>query len=106
MRALAHGTVETQLPQREHLMWVRGDLADTTAQVFAAGDRIDAVAAHIGVGAAPAYAIAGDSGSLLVTDPDKNPVGLLFAGDSSGKFAIANQIDDVLDALGVTVDGP
>lgn len=48
---------------------------------------------------------AGDSGSLLVTDPDTNPVGLLFAGDSSGKFAIANHIDDVLDALGVTVDG-
>jgi hypothetical protein len=30
---------------------------------------------------------------------------LLFAGDSSGKFAIANHIDDVLKALGVTVDG-
>jgi nucleoside-diphosphate-sugar epimerase len=31
VRALAHGTVETQLPQRERLMWVRGDLADTTS---------------------------------------------------------------------------
>jgi hypothetical protein len=48
---------------------------------------------------------AGDSGSLLVTDPGRNPVGLLFAGTSSGKYAIANQIDDVLTALGVTIDG-
>ncbi len=47
----------------------------------------------------------GDSGSLLVTNPDRNPVGLLFAGDRSGKTAIANQIDNVLDAFGVTVDG-
>jgi hypothetical protein len=48
---------------------------------------------------------AGDSGSLLVTDPGRNPVGLLFAGTSSGKYAIANQIGDVLTALGVTIDG-
>ncbi|MCL5282441.1 MAG: S1 family peptidase [Planctomycetes bacterium] len=48
---------------------------------------------------------AGDSGSLLVTDPGKSPVGLLFAGDSSGKFAIANNIDAVLSALGVNIDG-
>jgi hypothetical protein len=47
----------------------------------------------------------GDSGSLLVTDPGRNPVGLLFAGTSSGKYAIANQIGDVLSALGVTIDG-
>ena len=48
---------------------------------------------------------AGDSGSLLVTDPGRNPVGLLFAGTSSGKYAIANQIGVVLNALGVTIDG-
>jgi hypothetical protein len=48
---------------------------------------------------------AGDSGSLLVTDPGKNPVGLLFAGDSSGKWAVANRIDLVLSAFGVNVDG-
>jgi hypothetical protein len=47
----------------------------------------------------------GDSGSLLVTDPGKSPVGLLFAGDNSGKLAIANPIGDVLSAFGVTVDG-
>lgn len=49
---------------------------------------------------------AGDSGSLLVTD-DSNckPVGLLFAGNSSGKTAIANPIDYVLNYFGVTIDG-
>jgi stage IV sporulation protein FB len=41
-----------------------GALADTAAQVFAASDRIDAVVAHIGLKAAPAYAIAAESGSL------------------------------------------
>ena len=46
----------------------------------------------------------GDSGSLLVTDPGRNPVGLLFAGNRSGKFAVANRIDRVLDAFGVTID--
>jgi hypothetical protein len=48
---------------------------------------------------------AGDSGSLIVTQGGRQPVGLLFAGDSSGKFAIANQIDLVLSAFGVTIDG-
>jgi hypothetical protein len=48
----------------------------------------------------------GDSGSLLVSnDAGHNPVGLLFAGDSSGKYAIANPIGSVLSALGVTIDG-
>jgi hypothetical protein len=48
----------------------------------------------------------GDSGSLLVTaNAGANPVGLLFAGGSSGKFAIANPIDLVLDRFGVVVDG-
>ncbi len=48
----------------------------------------------------------GDSGSLLVTDPGLNPVGLLFAGNRSGKTAFANQIGKVLDAFGVDIDGP
>jgi len=48
---------------------------------------------------------AGDSGSLLVTDPEREPVGLIFAGSSSGKYAIANPIGDVLDAFGVDIDG-
>ena len=48
---------------------------------------------------------AGDSGSLVVTDPGLNPVGLLFAGNRSGKLAVANRIDLVLSAFGVTIDG-
>ncbi|OGV95929.1 MAG: hypothetical protein A2W53_08250 [Nitrospinae bacterium RIFCSPHIGHO2_02_39_11] len=47
----------------------------------------------------------GDSGSLLVTDPDRNPVGLLFAGSSDGKWAIANPIREVLDSFSITIDG-
>jgi len=45
----------------------------------------------------------GDSGSLMVTDPGKNPVGLLFASGSG--IAVANPIDPVLTAFGVTIDG-
>lgn len=48
---------------------------------------------------------AGDSGSLAVTLPGRNPVGLLFAGDSSGKFAVANSIDRVLSRFSIAVDG-
>lgn len=48
---------------------------------------------------------AGDSGSLLVTDPGREPVGLLFAGNRSGKLAIANPIGYVLGTFGVTIDG-
>ena len=47
----------------------------------------------------------GDSGSLLVTDPGKNPIGLLFAGSTTGKLGVANHIDDVLSSFGVTIDG-
>ena len=48
----------------------------------------------------------GDSGSLLVTDdPEKNPVGLIFAGNRSGKIGFANPIDAVLDKLNVAIDG-
>lgn len=46
----------------------------------------------------------GDSGSVLVTDPGRNPVGLLFAGNRTGKFALANPIGDVLSTFDVTID--
>jgi hypothetical protein len=52
-----------------------------------------------------AFIKAGDSGSLLVTNPGTDPVGLLFAGNQSGTYAVANRIDDVLSALDVTIDG-
>ena len=47
----------------------------------------------------------GDSGSLLVTDPGRDPVGLLFAGNSAGTFAVANRIDLVLDRFNLSIDG-
>ena len=47
----------------------------------------------------------GDSGSLVVTRPGRNPVALVFAGDNSGKFAVTNRIDRVLSRFNVTVDG-
>jgi hypothetical protein len=49
------------------------------------------------------FSNSGDSGSLIV-DGSRRPVGLLFAGSSSG-YTFANQIGQVLSALGVTVDG-
>jgi hypothetical protein len=47
----------------------------------------------------------GDSGSLLVGNPSRNPVGLLFAANGSGNYAIANDIGLVLSSLHVTIDG-
>lgn len=68
-----------------------------------------------------AFILPGDSGSLLVTQEatlsegvllDANrPVGLLFAGNYDGTYAVANRIEDVLQALSsrlgsnVTIDG-
>jgi hypothetical protein len=53
-----------------------------------------------------AFIKAGDSGSLLVTNNSAaNPVGLLFAGNSSGTYSIANPISAVLGSFGVTIDG-
>jgi hypothetical protein len=49
------------------------------------------------------FSAGGDSGSLIVTDPGKNPVGLLFAG--SYTMTVANPISNVLSAFGVTIDG-
>jgi hypothetical protein len=49
------------------------------------------------------FSDSGDSGSLIV-DANRRPVGLLFAGSSNG-YTFANQIGQVLSALGVSVDG-
>jgi hypothetical protein len=48
-----------------------------------------------------AFARPGDSGSLVVTDPGREAVGLLFAGDFNGRTGFANPIDTVLGELGV-----
>jgi len=55
------------------------------------------------VGTKGKFSRGGDSGSLIVTDPDKEPVGLLFAG--GGRRTIANPIGEVLDVLDVSIDG-
>lgn len=58
------------------------------------------------------FSAGGDSGSLIVVDDrkgkkvgpdDRKPIGLLFAG--SALYTIANPINDVLTAFGVTIDG-
>jgi hypothetical protein len=56
------------------------------------------------------FSAGGDSGSLVVIDGkgrekanDRKAVGLLFAG--SALYTIANPIDEVLDAFGVSIDG-
>ena len=54
-----------------------------------------------------AFVKAGDSGSLVVGRPGapKTPSGLLFAGDSSGKYGIVNRIDNVLKSFQRDLDG-
>jgi len=49
------------------------------------------------------FSAGGDSGSLVVTDPGKEPVGLLFAG--GGAYTFANPIGPVLSRFGVKIDG-
>jgi len=41
----------------------------------------------------------------VTDDASANPVGLLFAGNSSGTMAIVNPIDKVLNYFKVTIDG-
>jgi hypothetical protein len=69
------------------------------------GSRIAVFENQIMVSGKGGFIKPGDSGSLLVTYPGKNPVGLLFAGNSSGSYAWANLIDEVLDAFNVEIDG-
>jgi hypothetical protein len=54
-----------------------------------------------------AFVKAGDSGSLVVGRPGapKTPSGLLFAGDSTGKYGIVNRIDNVLNYFQKNLDG-
>jgi hypothetical protein len=49
-----------------------------------------------------AFSDAGDSGSLILERESQMAVGLLFAGSPS--HTLANHIDDVLQALGVTLE--
>lgn len=51
---------------------------------------------------AGSFSAGGDSGSLIVTSAENNPVGLLFAGSSNR--TIANQIQNVLNYFNVSID--
>lgn len=54
------------------------------------------------------FAVAGDSGSLLVSDPEQAPVGLVFASSPNGSMAVCNPIEEVLNAFSsysVSIDG-
>lgn len=53
-----------------------------------------------------AFSDRGDSGSLVTTEEDNHPVGLLFAGGDTAtglKVTFCNHIDLVLTALSVTI---
>jgi stage IV sporulation protein FB len=70
-----------------------GDLADTTRQVFAATERIDAVFPHLHVGAAPAYAIAAESGSLAGVVVTADVLGAVRTGHSEQPLASIARYD-------------
>ena len=53
------------------------------------------------VGTGGSFSQPGDSGSLIVDRKTQRPVALLFAGSSS--HTIANHLDDVVQALGVSI---
>ncbi len=49
------------------------------------------------------FSAGGDSGALIVSEENKHPVGLLFAG--GGDITIANRIDRVFNRFGVVIEG-
>jgi hypothetical protein len=84
----------------------KGTITDINATIYVSYSSGTAIFTdQIVVSSSKPFIKPGDSGSLLVTDPGRNPVGLLFAGSGSGKFAIANPIEKVLESFGVTIDG-
>jgi len=84
----------------------KGTVTGIDANVMVGYDGGDALfVGQIIVESRKPFILPGDSGSLLVTKSRKEPVGLLFAGNSTGQMAVANPIDDVLAAFGVTIDG-
>jgi hypothetical protein len=83
--------------------YTRGQVVDVAADVnvgydFGTARFVDQI---IVIGDAGAFSDSGDSGSLIVDRTTKRATGLLFAGSSS--HTIANHIEEVLTALGVTL---
>ena len=56
------------------------------------------------VGKYGSFSADGDSGSLVLDNPDSHPVGLLFAGDHT--HTLANPIQSVLNRFGATIVTP
>jgi hypothetical protein len=81
--------------------WVDGINATVTV-AYATG--VTRFVGQILVNGQGTFSRAGDSGSLIVTNAGRQPVGLLFAGTPSG-YTFANPIGAVLKALKVTIDG-
>ena len=50
-----------------------------------------------------AFSDRGDSGSLITTLPDNQPVGLLFAGNALANQTFANPIETVLSELNLQI---
>ncbi len=84
--------------------YTRGRILDVSATIKVRYDlgvlTFDSQILIVGDGGS-SFSAAGDSGSLIVAKGRKRPVGLLFAGSPS--HTIANHIQDVMAALGVTV---
>jgi hypothetical protein len=83
--------------------FTKGQVVDISADVnvtydFGTARFVDQI---VIVGDGPSFSDSGDSGSLIVTRPGKRATGLLFAG--SNTHTIANPIQEVLSALGVTL---
>jgi len=83
--------------------YTQGQVMDVTADVnvqydFGVARFVDQI---IIVGDSGSFSDSGDSGSLIVDRATRQATGLLFAGSSS--HTIANPIDEVLSALGVTL---
>jgi hypothetical protein len=83
--------------------YTQGEVVDISADVnvqydFGVARFVDQI---VIVGDSGAFSDSGDSGSLIVDRKTGQATGLLFAGSSS--HTIANPIDDVLSALGVTL---
>ncbi len=81
---LTHGSV-TGIDATVKIRYSKGNTAMFIHQIVITGNN------------GSSFSNSGDSGSLIVTETDRKPVGLLFAGSSS--TTIANPIDDVLSLL-------
>lgn len=104
---LAAWFATSQIPVQKYgrtTKWTTGTITSINTTVVVSYSRGQArFVNQIVVQSPGAFILPGDSGSLLVTQGSPRPVGLLFAGNSSGTYAVANRIQDVLDALSSTL---